>query len=38
MLQNVRDTAFTVHELLGNNQQGEGGKITPPRSTHTQIK
>ena len=32
MLQNSRVTAFTVSELLRENQykQGGGGKITPP--------
>ena len=32
MLQNARVTAFTVSELLRENQQGRGGgrKITPP--------
>ena len=35
MLQNARITAFTVSELLRENQQGrgwegKGGKITPP--------
>ena len=34
MLQNARVTAFNVSELLRENQQGEGGKITPP----TQIR
>ena len=29
MLQNVRVTAFTISELLRENQQGGGGKITP---------
>ena len=29
MLQNARVTAFTVSELLRENQQGRGGKITP---------
>ena len=32
MLQNVKVTAFTVSELLRENQQGGGGKIArPPR-------
>ena len=33
ILQNIRVTAFTVSELLRENQQGEGGKVThpPPR-------
>ena len=35
MLQNVRVTAFTVSELLRENQQGEGGKITPYPQTHS---
>ena len=30
ILQNARVTAFIVSELLRSNQQGEGGKITPP--------
>ena len=30
ILQNTRVIAFTVSELLRENQQGEGGKITPP--------
>ena len=30
MLQNARVTAFNVSELSGENQQGMGGKITPP--------
>ena len=30
MLQNAKVTAFTVFELLRVNQQGMGGKITPP--------
>ena len=35
ILQNARDTAFTVSELLRENQQG-GSKITPPFSrAHT---
>ena len=29
MLQNSRVTAFTVFQLLRENQLGEGGKITP---------
>ena len=28
MLQNARVTTFTVSELLGENQRGDGGKIT----------
>ena len=38
MLQNARVTAFTVSELLRENQQGwggGGGEVTP--HTHTQI-
>ena len=39
MLQNARVTAFTVSELLRENQQGWGGggagEVTP--HTHTQI-
>ena len=33
VLENIRVTAFTVSELLRENQQGEGGKVThpPPR-------
>ena len=30
MLRNVRVTAFTMFELLRENQLGEGGKVTPP--------
>ena len=29
MLQNARATAFTVSELLTENQQGDGGKTIP---------
>ena len=37
MLQNARVTAFTLRELLRENQ--EGGKITPPSpSCYTQIR
>ena len=36
MLQNSRNTAFTVSELLRENQQGGGGGgVTPPTHTHT---
>ena len=34
MLQNAKVTAFTVFELLRENQQGEGVKLPPP----TQIR
>ena len=39
MLQNVRVTAFTVSELLRENQQGGGGdKITsPPHTTRPDL-
>ena len=30
MLQNARVTAFTVSELLRENQQGGGGELSPP--------
>ena len=30
MLQNARATAFTVSELLRENQQGKGGELPPP--------
>ena len=33
MLQNVRVTAFTISELLRENQQG-GGKIPPPSTPY----
>ena len=33
MLQNVRVTAFTVSELLRENQQGGGIKLPPPPHT-----
>ena len=37
MLQNSRNTAFTVSELLRANQQGGGGGggVNPPIHTHT---
>ena len=40
MLQNTRNTAFTVSELLRANQQGGGGggvnpPFHPPTHTHT---
>ena len=39
MLQNVRVTAFTVSELIRENQQrGGGGKITPTTQPPTQIR
>ena len=37
MLQNARVTAFTVSELLRENQLEGGDKITPPY-THTPIR
>ena len=39
MLQNAMVTAFTVSELLRENQwmEGRGGKITPP-STQIRVK
>ena len=37
MLQNARVTAFTVSELLRENQLEGGDKITPP-PTHTPIR
>ena len=36
MLQNARVTAFTVSELLRENQLG--GKVTPPPLTPTRIR
>ena len=39
MLQNARVTAFTVTELLRENQQGGGGgKITLPPPTQIRVK
>ena len=38
MLQNARVTAFTVSELLRENQLEGGDKITPPPYTRTPIR
>ena len=39
MLQNSRVSAFTVLELLRENQMGGEGKITPPpRATQIRVK
>ena len=43
MFENVRVTAFTVSELLGENQHGGGGggagvKITSPSFTQIRVK
>ena len=35
MQKNARVTAFTVSELLSENQQGEGEKLPPSPHTHT---
>ena len=38
MLQNARVTAFTVSELLRENQQEGEGKITPPPPPAIEIR
>ena len=38
MLQNARVTAFTVSELLRENQEGEGGEIIPSSSLGLKVK
>ena len=35
MLRNASVTSFNVSELSGENQQGMGGKITPPNPTQS---
>ena len=35
MLQNAKVTAFTVSELLSEDQQGEGGNYLPPPTNLT---
>ena len=35
MLKNARVTAFTVSELLRENQRGRGVKLPPPPPPHT---
>ena len=37
MLQNARVTAFTVSELLRENQQGGGGKIPELKSSNKEV-
>ena len=38
MLHNARVTAFTVSELLRENQQGEGLKLPPPHRPRLGLK